>query len=142
MMSDELEFVACGNCGHKVDEVPGLSVGQRGQCQNCGSVQRTYGVVLSGQITPRSMLKFKARHEDRRKPFAWGKVGSDLHRKTGLWMRLERVFDRMNDWYSEHISERETGRVIRHVEELLSEHRGHGSARQSERKRLSFRDKP
>lgn len=133
-MQNELEFVKCSQCGEILAERLGLPTEQRTPCPTCGSLGRFYGQYLSGEITPRSMVKFKARHENRGKPFAWGKVGSDLYRKTGQWRRLERVFDRLNDWYREHISDRRTGKVIKHLEEPLSQHRGHGSAKKSRKK--------
>lgn len=43
-------------------------------------------------------------------------------------MRLERIVDRARNWYREHISDRRTGEVVRHVEEKLSDRVGHGSA--------------
>lgn len=132
MISDELKrSVICGNCGEHITEEVDPPVGPRKPCPVCGSSNRKFEIDIGGEITPRSLFKFKARHQAGGKPFAWGTVGSDLYRKTGQWMRLERFFDRINDWYREHISVRESGVVVRHVEEPLSQHRGHGSARQS-----------
>jgi hypothetical protein len=35
--------------------------------------------------------------------------------------------------YSEHVEDAATGEVIHHIDEPLSEHRGHGGARQDRR---------
>ena len=48
--------------------------------------------------------------------------------KTGALNRVRRVIDRENGKYLEHIED-ERGNVIRHCEEPLSEHQGHGSAK-------------
>jgi len=79
------------------------------------------------------MLGFKARHPGVGRPFVEGKVGDDVHRKTGRWMRLERIIDRARDWYREHISDRTTAEVVRHVEEPLSHHQDHGSAKRPDK---------
>jgi hypothetical protein len=42
---------------------------------------------------------------------------------------LAASFDRRNDRYLEHITPAYTREVLRHVEEPLSAHRGHGSAK-------------
>lgn len=57
------------------------------------------------------------------------KVGDDLNRKTGLWMKIKIIIDRDNDAYQETVSDPRTGQIIHHTDEPLSEHQGHGSAR-------------
>jgi hypothetical protein len=59
----------------------------------------------------------------------WRKFGDDFYRLTGRWSILQRTFDKAKDWYYEHIVDRETGKVLRHVEEKLSDHVGRGSAK-------------
>jgi hypothetical protein len=56
-------------------------------------------------------------------------VGYDLHKRTGEWNRLERIIDRVKDWYSEKVVDPDSGRIIHQCEEPLSEHKGHGSAK-------------
>ena len=46
----------------------------------------------------------------------WGVSGDDLHRKSGRWSVVIRTFDRAKDWYYEHITDKETGQILRHVE--------------------------
>lgn len=76
----------------------------------------------------------KAQRAGKGKPYYEAVVGDDLHRKTGIWMKLERVIDRAKDWYKEVVTEPKTGKFIHRCEEPLSEHRGHGSAKQRKRK--------
>lgn len=50
-------------------------------------------------------------------------------RKLGRWHVVTRVINRRDDKYEEVIVDRESNTLIRQVSEPLSEHRGHGSAR-------------
>lgn len=86
---------------------------------------------IDDTVPTRDSLSFKARNAGRGRPSVEGMVCDDLHRKSGHWFRLERVIDRARDWYRELISDRRTGKVIRHFEEPLSKHIGHGTARRS-----------
>ena len=52
----------------------------------------------------------------------------EIFQETGKLQHTVRVEDRLNDKYYEHI-ETPTGETIRHVEEPLCEHYGHGSAK-------------
>jgi len=128
-MPGDIQFVQCNQCGKSLDEPPGLSPEGRTPCPLCGSTSRKFGVDIHSELTPRAMLSFKGRHVGGGRPFVKGKVDSDLHRKSGRWMRLERIIDRAKDWYREHISDRATGNVSLHVEEPLSQHREHGAAK-------------
>jgi len=55
-------------------------------------------------------------------------VGDDLH-ASGLWMHKERLIDRENDHYRERIVNPATGKEVHFVDEPLSQHWGHGSAK-------------
>lgn len=41
----------------------------------------------------------------------------------------QRIIDRDNDHYFEQVTDYETGEVIHHCEEPLSQHQGHGDAK-------------
>src|SRR5437763_1918267 len=58
--------------------------------------------------------------------------GSDLRRSVGDVVRKYRRIDRANDRYVEHV-QTDDGTVLRDVDEALSSHRGHGSAKKSGR---------
>ncbi len=100
----------------------------RKPCPECGSTARLYSLSRGSTIVVRGMRKFKAFHGAETKPFLLGKVGDDLFRKTGLWNRIERWFDRAHDWYEECIVYRDTGHSMSKGEPL-SQHRGYGSAK-------------
>ena len=55
--------------------------------------------------------------------------GADLWRKKNKWMNLNRVIDWSNDLYRKNITDPETGEIIHHCDERLSDHQGHGSAK-------------
>jgi hypothetical protein len=98
-------------------------------CPECGSTRRTVAVSLGGSITPRGFLRGRAFRCGARKWFAQIEKGSSFFLKTGRWHRLERLIDRARNRYREHIIDSETGRVVRHVEEPLTDHTGRGSAK-------------
>jgi hypothetical protein len=57
--------------------------------------------------------------------------GWEARRSEGDLVKKERRIDKDADTYFEHVEDRE-GNAIHHCEEPLTEHRGHGSARQQE----------
>jgi hypothetical protein len=60
--------------------------------------------------------------------------GEDFHRKTRKWNTIYRLIDGCNNLYRETFWDKETGQIIRHCEEPLSEHRGHGSDKKNQPK--------
>lgn len=50
-------------------------------------------------------------------------------RSVGPLMQKEWIFDRKNDRYKELVINTDTGKTVRNVDELLSEHIDHGSAK-------------
>jgi hypothetical protein len=58
-------------------------------------------------------------------------VGDSFYRELRRWHLLNRIIDRSKNWYFEHIADKETGEVIRHVDQPLSDHTDRGSAKKS-----------
>ena len=56
------------------------------------------------------------------------RVGKSFFKKTRQWHNLERIIDKKNNIYKEFITNK-SGRVIRDIEEPLSDHKGRGSAK-------------
>jgi len=135
-MSDGSSLVRCGECETLLDEASTTPVADRKPCPNCGSLSREISVTLSETIVLREKLKLKGLRTGLKRPFVEQISGDDLHRKTGRWMRLERVIDRVRNWYREIVTDPETAQVIHRSEEPLTEHRGHGSAKNRERSDL------
>jgi hypothetical protein len=48
---------------------------------------------------------------------------------SGRLMKKERVFDRQNNIYTERVVDSDTDEIVRDVQEPLSDHTGHGSAK-------------
>jgi hypothetical protein len=95
----------------------------------CPSVQRrNHGRVEA----PRKPKLFKHKNPEG-KTLAEGLSGDDLHRKSGKWMKKERLINRAEDRYKEVITDPETGGVVHHCDEPLSQHRGHGSAKKKKK---------
>ena len=130
-MSVESQTVRCGNCGIELQESPSTPPDDRRGCPSCGYMSRHFSVSISETVTVRSMLGLKGRHATGGRPFIEQKVGDDLHRKSGRWMRLERVIDRAKNRYREVVTDRETGKIVHQCDELLSDHRGHGAAKKT-----------
>ncbi|WP_147310660.1 hypothetical protein [Cupriavidus taiwanensis] len=56
-------------------------------------------------------------------------AGREIAKSTDRWMDKVRIIDKNNDYYREHVTDRESGEVFRDVEEPLSRHFGRGTAK-------------
>jgi hypothetical protein len=92
---------------------------RRSPCPSCGSKARLYAIELYGEIGFREKLKAKIRHGKAGEvtPFLELQTGDDFYRKTGEWNRREKLEDRENDRYVEHIVNPKTGEIAHHCEE-------------------------
>src|SRR5512141_1517332 len=104
-MAIDSVLVHCGGCNAVLAEDPHSRAEQRGPCPHCGSLSRRFDVNLSETVTLRSKLTAKARHPGQKRAFIEQTVGDDLHRKTGRWMTLHRLIDRVKNWYHEQITD-------------------------------------
>ena len=71
----------------------------------------------------------KAKRPDEKKPYIEGLNILEHSRKLQKVVHRGRTIDRDNDRYFEKITDYETGEIIHHCEEPLSQHQGHGSAK-------------
>jgi hypothetical protein len=94
---------------------------------SCGHTH--YDIHVEDTLEFHAILGYKAKSQSKGKPYIEGKGGDDLQRNTGRWMHLQRIIDRARNWYTEVVTDHETGEVVHRCEEPLSEHRGHGSAK-------------
>lgn len=116
-------------CGTALAENLGLPTADRPPCPKCGSIGRAVSIHIGGTLYVHSKTNFKGRHPGESRPFVDLTVGDDLHLKSGIWMRLERLIDRAKNLYREHVVNPGSGEIVHHCEEPLFEHRGHGSAK-------------
>jgi hypothetical protein len=68
---------------------------------------------VSDTLHVREKIGMKGRRPGLKRPFVEQIAGDDLHRKTGRWMRLHRVIDRIRNWYSERVVDPDTGGRLR-----------------------------
>ena len=83
----------------------------------------------TSEISIFGKLKLKGKAPGEKRPFIEQVTGDDLHRKSGLWMKMLRMIDRRNNKYHEKITNPKTGEVVHECEEPLSAHTGHGNAK-------------
>lgn len=74
-------------------------------------------------------MALKAKRPGQKKPHAELKSGASHSQKLGKLVEHERLIDRARDRYLERVTDYETGQVIHHTDEPLSQHHGHGSAK-------------
>jgi hypothetical protein len=124
------DSVQCGHCGAFLSETGDQT--DRLPCPHCGSNMRTMNVSVLDELEFKEQLGMKAidpTQTGKRKVRIEQLVGDDLHRKSGKWHKKVRVIDRGNNRYLETITDPETGDVIRHCEEPLTDHQERGSAK-------------
>lgn len=125
--------VTCRNCGKSLDEPTDLDPAHRQPCPKCASLSRKMSVGLPGEMPPpHSSLKGRGRHAGATGKRKWSIetfTGADWSHSLQRFVRKVRILDRDNDRYVEKVVDPETGEVLRDVEEPLSEHQGHGSAK-------------
>ena len=122
------QSTACGSCGTPIDEPAGLPTEDRAPCPQCGSTTREFSKHLSLRAKAQVGLGFKHKRPGTKKPLAEGFAGREKRKSVGDFVSKERLIDRENDLYRETVVT-DSGEVIHNVEESLSKHRGHGSAK-------------
>lgn len=128
-VSQTNEFTSCSDCGAPISEPSNTLLDSRVPCPACGSTKRAFYVEVTEKITVRQKTGLKHLRPGSKKPIYESIQGDDLHRISGQWNHLSREIDRENNRYREHIANPVTGDVIRSVDEPLSQHIGHGSAK-------------
>jgi hypothetical protein len=96
-----------------------------GPCEVCGkNAGKNVYVTMTAkvEVVPGMEARGIEPGKGRSKYFVRVQQRQELFRKTGQMHDVERVVDRRNDRYYEHIVDVETGEVVRHKDEPLSEH--------------------
>jgi len=128
-MTSTSTIVKCAKCSTVLDDAPDVPIEQRQPCPSCGSTARAFEDEILETVNIRESLGMKARRGPAGRPFYETKSGPDFHRTSARWMQRDLVIDRENDRYFERVIDPETGEVLRICEEPLSQHQGHGTAR-------------
>jgi hypothetical protein len=124
-------WVGCNEC----DWLVAVDIGKEGEeqaapCPRCTSTDR--GLALNSEGYPRGYSSVVDRRGDGDPQLEW-RSGDERFHNTRHWRKLTRVINRRDDRYREHIIDPDSGKTIKSVDERLSEHRGHGSAKQADR---------
>jgi predicted RNA-binding Zn-ribbon protein involved in translation (DUF1610 family) len=123
VMSD----ASCSYCGQPIEE--DSSTAPRSPCPICGETARTINASVTETISLREYMKTHHKHREGSKVICEEIAGDDYYRKTGTWSIMRRVIDRANNWYEETFRDRDSGDVIHHKAEPLTEHRLPAKAR-------------
>lgn len=127
-MSETVQLVVCGGCKQSLDESPNLSLDKRRPCPTCGSTARAFSVQATATLDMRESLNSHQKRPGRRGFVVSQFTGWDLRNSVGDFVRKHRRIDRLANRYIEHV-ETKDGVELRHVEEPLTKHRDHGSAK-------------
>ena len=127
-MSVTQDGTECSDCGQPLTSATNEAEA-RVPCPRCGSTKRTINVSIIESVVVRDGLGMKAKRPGQKKPYVESLSMPSHSRKTGKAVHHERLIDRDNNRYEEKVTDYETGEVIHHHVEPLSEHVGHGSAK-------------
>ncbi len=118
--------IICSACGRLRNEDPPAP-----QCPTCGGTAVTHLKSLDAKVTVRPRLKLKARAGQPGEvgPHAEAVIEHSFNRRLGKWVRRMYRAHRDIDLYEEKIIDPDTGEVILHKLERLSEHQNRGAAR-------------
>lgn len=134
----------CGDCGKELPEERHAAAVDRVPCPVCGSLKRHFAAEFMATTESQASMCYKAksppgqrRGKSDRRAYREGKVGACPSEITPEgWADVERVICRDTDLYEERVVAPD-GAVLHDVKEPLSEHRGHGSAKSVEQRRVS-----
>ena len=84
---------------------------------------------LSENIEIHEKAKISQKSPGNKKPIVNIITGDSLTKKTGKWAHREMYINKKRDNYREIVIDKITGYVLHFTEELLSQHKGHGSAK-------------
>lgn len=136
MTGDYTDEVACGTEGciyiflHYSSEAQ--KVADRSPCPVCGGNSRQVSVSLYSPLSMHSTLHisaYPAGPKSNRRRFAWGMTGYERSEALGRLVKKESLFDKRQNRRFEHIEDPVTGKILRTIDHPLTEHRGHGSAK-------------
>ena len=122
------DVVKCNSCGIVLDESPRVSHNERNPCPQCGSTNRKFSVHAELAVEAYISIGLFHKRPGIKRPLAEIFDGWELRKSSGELVRKCRLIDRESDRYRERIATRD-GRIIREIDERLSAHRGHGSAK-------------
>ena len=133
-MDSELnQKIECTDCGERLPD-EWISVKDKENCPKCGSRLKTITLDIVEEVKLQIKESLTGRVKDKnynskKNPRYEFFEGDDIRKSDGKWMKKSRVIDKNSDKYFERVVDPETGEIIHHCEEPLSDHFGHGSAK-------------
>lgn len=129
--------VYCKGCELKLDpKVDPFWEGKENPkpCPKCGSIYRQLHLAFSEEVPPMyddvTLVATTRKETGGKKLVAKGKFGTELHHDTNTLQERDRFIDLIKGTYYERISNVSSG-FFEEVNEPLSDHQGHGSAKNS-----------
>jgi len=122
-----MNLITCSNCGFILPDTDNAESAIA--CENCGGLNRTIHVSVEEKVIARDGLGLKAKRPGEKRPYIEDLSIPEHNHCLDKVVHRARVIDRDNDSYFEKITDYETGEIIHHCEELLSQHQNHGSAK-------------
>lgn len=133
-MDEETSVVVrCKTCGIELNEKTDTPMESRPPCPYCSSMERDIIARIHENMQVHEGFRAKSFPPNSRK-FETDVQSGEFSDKDGKIVNKNRVIDRNNDIYSEKIVD-ESGNVLRDVNEKLTDHIGHGSAKFSKKKK-------
>jgi len=129
---EQNQIIVCSECGYEFNHESFGEVSTNPDCPSCGSTKYTIRVTIADPVSLFETIKLKVRIPGR-KPHYESVKGDNLHRDSGIWMKLTRVIDRAKNWYEETVINPDTGEVMHQTSEPLSQHKGHGSDKKNKK---------
>ena len=124
--------IKCRECGSFVGEYENSEVPESIVCPECGSLKMEVELILCDRISLNESIHGKTnKMPGKKKPAYEFQAGDEYSVSKIKFVSKQRVIDRAHDRYYEDVRDKETGEEIHHCEEKLSEHFGHGSAKES-----------
>ncbi len=136
-MTETQTSVSCNQCGNTHSYGIQSSANVK-PCPECGSTDQNIKLDISETINLYDQLKLNA--FDSKLPSRTQQKRNQTEIITGhewsvglkKWVFKERVIDKPNNLYRERVTDPDTGKVIHECEEPLSEHTGHGDAKNAD----------
>lgn len=119
--------ITCDNCGQELQETEKI-------CPNCHCHKRTTFLQIREELHLATSERMKVKNNQYpcdkklRYDLQQGNVASKVTDNGRA--NIKRIIDKDNDYYYEHVEDC-NGVVIHHCEEALSDHFGHGTAKNS-----------
>jgi len=125
-MSFTHDQTVCSECGAVIDTTRDTPTA-RAPCPTCGGLRRTICDTVAETCVARAGIGIKVKRPGERRPHIEDSAMPSHSHGRGKVVHREQIIDRDNDRYFERVTDYETGEVIHHTDEPLSQHKGHGT---------------